>query len=392
MPTPRKVPAAFGYWFVACIGDVAYWVLITATLGSFFPAFGSGDRFPALLLSTLGIWSFHLLILSGVKGAAVVNIVVTVAKIIPIMAFVALLGQSFEGAVFAENFWGGAGRKEGDGLLHQIRATMLITVFVFIGVEGANVYSRYAQRRSDVGKATISSFLFVLGLLLLVTLLPYGILARSEIAALPQPSMAALLAVVVGGWGAIFISLGLLISILGAYLAWTLLAIEVLYIAAGNGDMPRLLRRENKHGVPAASLWFSTITVQILLLLTLLADDTIQLLLELSASMVLVPYFLVAVFAFKLAWRRRADERFDMHCLIVASIALIYTAGMVYAGGLTILLLSLLFYAPGTILYVMIRREQEARMFTAGEMVLCAVVMLGGLAGLTGLCYGVITL
>src|SRR5690606_7994191 len=125
-------------------------------------------------------------------------------------------------------------------------------VFVFIGVEGANVYSRYARRRSDVGKATISSFLFVLGLLLLVTLLPYGLLPRSEIAALPQPSMAALLAAVVGGWGAIFISLGLLISILGAYLAWTLLAIEVLYIAARNGDMPRLLRRENKRGVPAA--------------------------------------------------------------------------------------------------------------------------------------------
>src|SRR5690606_4869763 len=163
------------------------------------------------------------------------------------------------------------------------------------------------------------------------------------------------------------------------------------YIAARNGDMPRLLRRENKRGVPAASLWFSTITVQILLLLTLFTDDTIQFLLELSASMVLVPYFLVAVFAFKLVLRRRAGAPLDMQCFIVSGIALIYTAGMVYAGGLTILLLSLLFYAPGTVLYVMIRREQAARMFTAGEMVLCAVVILGGLAGLAGLCRGIIT-
>jgi arginine:ornithine antiporter / lysine permease len=67
-------------------------------------------------------------------------------------------------------------------------------------------------------------------MLALVTLLSYGILPRADFAALRQPSMASLLEYVVGHWGAVFISVGVVLSVLGAYLAWTLMAAEALYI------------------------------------------------------------------------------------------------------------------------------------------------------------------
>ena len=35
---------------------------------------------------------------------------------------------------------------------------MLVTVFVFVGIEGASVYSRYAKKREDVGIATVLGF------------------------------------------------------------------------------------------------------------------------------------------------------------------------------------------------------------------------------------------
>ena len=78
---------------------------------------------------------------------------------------------------------------------------MLVTVFVFIGIEGASVYSRYAKKRSDVGLATIAGFIGVTGLMVLVTMLPYAVLDRSGIAGMRQPSMAAVLEAVVGHWG-----------------------------------------------------------------------------------------------------------------------------------------------------------------------------------------------
>jgi len=101
---------------------------------------------------------------------------------------------------------------------------MLVTVFVFVGIEGASVYSRYAKNRDDVGIATVLGFLGVLALLVLVTMLSYGILLRPELRALATPSMAGVLEAIVGPWGKIFISIGLLISVLGNYLSWSLVA------------------------------------------------------------------------------------------------------------------------------------------------------------------------
>ena len=189
--------AAFGYWLVGCIADVSYWVLIKSTLGGFFPIFGNGDTVPAVFLSSVGLWLFHFFILRGIKGATAVNTVVTFAKIVPIVVFIIILVGAARADLFRANFWGGEGMPEAS-LFAQIRATMLVTVFVFIGIEGASVYSRHARRRSDVGVATIMGFAGVLALMVLVTLLPYAVLARTDIAAARQPSMASVLEAVVG--------------------------------------------------------------------------------------------------------------------------------------------------------------------------------------------------
>ena len=98
-------------------------------------------------------------------------------------------------------------------MANQVRNTMLVTVFVFVGIEGASVYSRYAKDRNDVGVATVLGFLGVLCLLVLVTMFSYGILLRADLAALANPSMAGVMEAIVGPWGRVFISIGLLISV-----------------------------------------------------------------------------------------------------------------------------------------------------------------------------------
>jgi hypothetical protein len=184
-----------------------------------------------VLVSSICIWIFHFTVLRGVQQAAAINKVVAVAKVVPIPLFILILAVSFKGHLFAANFWGGEGMPEAS-LFEQVRGTMLVTVFVFLGIEGASVYSRYAQKRSDVGTATIFGFIGVTTLMVLVTLLSYAVLLRAEIAGLRQPSMATVLEAVVGHWGLVFISLGLIVSVLGAYLAWQMIAAEVLFNAA----------------------------------------------------------------------------------------------------------------------------------------------------------------
>src|SRR5262245_44776942 len=138
--------SAFGYWASACVGNVTYWVLIMSTVGKIVPALGEGDTFLAMALSTVGIWLFALLVRRGVREATTINKIVTVAKLVPILVFAVVALTMLDWDVFVDNMSGGDGV---GSLFAQVRGTMLVTVFVFLGVEGASVYSRYAKRRED---------------------------------------------------------------------------------------------------------------------------------------------------------------------------------------------------------------------------------------------------
>lgn len=384
--------SALGYWSAAVLGNVSYFVLIKSTLGLFFPVFGDGNTVTAIVISSMLLWIVHSLVLRGVKEAAAINTVVTYAKIIPIFLFIVFVIYGFRADIFTANFWGGEEVSVG-AIASQVRGTMLVTVFVFVGIEGASVYSRYARNRGDVGVATLLGFLGVLCLLVLVTILSYGIMLRPELTALRNPSMAGVLEAVVGPWGAKFVSFGLLISVAGAYLSWVLLAAEILFTASHHQTMPRFLAHKNKHGVPSSALWLTNTVVQVFLILTLFAQQAFRLALELTSSMILIPYLLVAAYGFKLAWSGESYEN-DPAARRVdfarAAIALVYTAGLIYAASAKHLLLSAAIYGPGTILFIMARKERGQRIFTPVEMGMFAVAALGAVAAIYGILAGLI--
>jgi arginine:ornithine antiporter/lysine permease len=383
--------SAFGYWASACVGNVTYWILIMSTLGALAPWLGDGNTVPAVALSTVGIWAFAALVMRGVKDAAAINKIVTVAKIIPILVFVLLCLFTLDWDVFRDNLTGGP---DVGSLWDQVTGTMLATVFVFLGVEGASVYSRYAKRREDVGRATVLGFLSVLAVFASVTIVSYGILPRSEIAELRQPSMAGVLDAAVGGWGAVFVSIGLIVSVLGAYLAWTLMSSEVLYVAALDDDMPRFLRRVNAAEAPAAAVLMTTVLIQVMLFVTMASENAFDFALNMTSALSLFPFVLAAGYALKLAVTRESYETVvagRTRDLVVAAVATAYTVFLLYAAGPKYMLLSLVIYAPGTVFFVMARREQGRRVFSSGEMVIFVVSVVGAVIGVVALVAGWIT-
>jgi arginine:ornithine antiporter/lysine permease len=386
--------SAVGYWIGCCLADVACLVLIKATLGQFFPVFGDGTTPIAIAAASALLWGVHILILRGIKEAAALNTIATFAKMVPILLFIVIVIFAFKGDVFAENFWGGE-EPTFANVSNQVRNTMLVTVFVFVGIEGASVYSRYARNRNDVGIATILGFLGVLALLVLVTMLSYGILLRPELRALATPSMAGVLEAIVGPWGKIFISVGLLISVLGNYLSWSLLAAEVLHSAAVNRTMPAFLAYENARKVPAGALWLTNIVIQVFLLVTYFAEYAFTLALKMTSSMTLIPYLLVAAYGLKLAWTGEtyaADSRSRTVDWIRGAIATVYAAGMIYAGGAKFLLLSALLYAPGTALFIIARREQKKVTFTPVEWLLFGAILVAAAIALYSLAAGTLSI
>ena len=385
--------SAFGYWIGSCIGNVSYWVLIKSTLGAFFPVFGDGNTAAAIIVASIGIWLFHFMILRGTQQAAVINSIVTVAKVVPILVFILILFFAFKLDLFSYNLYGG---DLTEGVFEQVRATMFVTVFVFLGIEGASVYSRFAKKRAHVGRATIMGFVIVTSLMVLVTLLPYAVLQRAEIAGMRQPSMAQVLEAVVGHWGAIFISVGLLISVLGAYLAWSLICAEVLFTAAKTKDMPAVFAHENANKVPSTALWATNIVIQLIVITTYWSRDAFALMLNLTSAMALIPFLFVAAYGLMLTRRgetyevRPEERRRD---LIIAAVATIYTIFLLYAGGLKFIVLSAVLYAPGTVLYFWARREQGKPVFTGvSEWGIFIVATIGAVVGIWWLATGYITI
>ena len=124
--------SAWGYWLSALIGNVGYLVLLMSTIGKFLPIFEGGNTLPAIIVASVLLWLNHLLIIKGIQTATLINTITTIAKIVPIFAFIAIAAFGFHYDLFVFDFWG---EQSGLGsIVDQTRNMMLVTVWVFIGL------------------------------------------------------------------------------------------------------------------------------------------------------------------------------------------------------------------------------------------------------------------
>ncbi|PLR19970.1 arginine:ornithine antiporter [Pantoea endophytica] len=345
--------SAWGYWLCAVIANVSYLVIVFSAL-SFFTdtpdrvVFGDGNTWQAMLGASVLLWLVHCLVLRGVQTAASINVLATLGKLVPLLLFVVLALLAFNYDRFRFDF---SGVELGQPLWQQVKQTMLITLWVFIGVEGAVVVSARARNKQDVGRATLMAVLAALLVYLLVTLLSLGVIPRAELAQMRNPSMAGLMKHLLGHWGDAVIAVGLIVSVCGAYLSWTIMAAEVPFLAAQQGAFPRSIARQNRHNSPSASLWLTNGSVQVCLILIALTGADYNTLLTIASEMILVPYLLVGLYLIKVV--RGQNKPWAMFTGVGASA---YGVWLLYASGPLHLLLSVVLYAPGLLLFLYARR------------------------------------
>ncbi|QFS60859.1 amino acid permease [Pantoea dispersa] len=345
--------SAWGYWLCAVIANVSYLVIVFSAL-SFFTdtpdriVFGDGNTWQAMLSASVLLWLVHWLVLRGVQTAASINLLATLGKLVPLLLFVVLALLAFNYDRFRFDFDGIA---LGQPLWQQVKQTMLITLWVFIGVEGAVVVSARARHKKDVGRATLLAVLAALLVYLLVTLLSLGVVPRAELAQMRNPSMAGLMERLLGHWGDAVIAVGLIISVCGAYLSWTIMAAEIPFLAAQQGAFPRSIARQNRHNAPAASLWLTNGSVQVCLILIAVTGADYNTLLTIASEMILVPYLLVGLYLVKVVRGQHKPL-----ALLTGLGASAYGLWLLYASGPLHLLLSVVLYAPGLLLFLYARR------------------------------------
>ena len=399
--------SGWGYWLGSVIAQVGYATLFFNTLGHYLPLFDASHRWSSAIAVSAMTWGIFAVLTRGTQQAAIMNLITTVAKLVPIVAFVVLLAfVGFSWDRFTLDFWG---RDSGETVFEQIQGIMLFTVWVFIGVEGASVYSKQARKRTDVGRATIIGFISVLALLVSVSTLSYGVLTQAELAALPDNSMASVLTAVVGDWGGLLISVGLCLSVLGAYVSWQMLCAEPITLMALDGLLPRTVGRTNKAGAPWVAQLISTIAIQGFVIVFFANETSYNAMVQLATIMYLLPYIFSSLYLVLLASRGRglshpkAGVSFDLsgpevsgrdnrRHLAVAVLAFAYSMWLIYAADLVYVLFGAIAIIPGLIPYVATRLFKRERVFNTFEWVIVAIIVVAAVAAAWGLARGTLSL
>ena len=379
--------SAWGYWMSACLNNAGYAIMLFNALSYFFPQLGGGSTPVSIALASCFLWLIAWLLTRGVTLATGVNMVITLAKLVPLALFilcVALLAK-FDPAVFLQNFWGEAG---GMTFAEQLRSTMIALVWLFVGLEGAVVVSGRARDQHDVGRATTVGFLLVVVFYVLISVLSLGILPREQLAALSTPSLAGVFEQVIGPAGAVLVNGGVVVSLMGTMLGYLTFAAETSYQAAVRGLLPASLAKTDEHGTSRRTVLLSAGITQAFLVLSLFSAGTYQFFYTCSVYAILIPYTCAAAYYARIAWKNDRIEGALAPSLasarVAGTVALIYTAFLIWSSGMRGLTVVAIAIAPGTILYLLMRaRVQKSFLPTLADKAFAAIVAVAVMATLT---------
>ena len=348
---------AWGYWLCTAFSNVAYGVMLNDSVGAICPRL-MAHSWETVVFGSVLIWVMFGIVSCGIQTAKFINTLLAAIKVIMLIFIITIFAMFFRCDLFEADIWGSVTSLT--DIMGQVKSTMMVTLFCFFGVEGAVMMSARARRSSDVGKAGFAGFFISLILYLAVSLLCFGLLSKARLAELPDPSIAYILRITCGEWAYWFVIGAVIVSLLGGWVAWTLVVAQVPYEAALVGILPKAFRRVNRHGMPTFGLIMSSIVMELFLLMVVMADDVYLAALHITGLMIIPGYFYTGLFLF-----RKADTAGTR---TIAAITTLFCLWMAYAGGLQEMLMTSVFYLLGTGFYIRARREQGARhIFTPTE-------------------------
>lgn len=375
---------AWGYWICTACGNVAYVVMLNDSLGVFFPRL-LDHGWPTVVLGSSLIWGMFAIVVHGVKGASALNTVITALKLSCLALVVVALIVFFDLDTFTADAWGN--HDTVGSMSEQIKSTMMVTLWCFVGIEGAIVMAARARRPSDVGKAGMIGFLLAWLLYVLISVLCFGVMSRADMASLENPSIAYVLRQMLGPWAYYFVICAIIVALFGGLIAWTLMCAQVPGEAAKIGIMPRMCLHVNRYGMPWRALLVSTIMMQILIFVVVAAQKVYMAAVIITSMMVLPAYLFSSLFLLKASFHpvsllNLPAGASTLRYKLTGAACALYCLWLIYAGGLSVLAATSLCYLAGVPFYIKARAEHTPGLspFTKGEKALLLTLAAVGLS------------
>lgn len=343
-----KLPGFLVGWsnWVACIiSTAALAVGFVGYLTAIVPGLSNEPGYQAAVAVAV-IWTVTLVLVRGVKEAGLVQLLLTILKLVPLALVIVwgfVTGKT-------ENL--PALNPTGETPLAILSATVLLTMFAFIGLDvgvmpAGNVKdpTRTLPRAVVIGTSTVA-VVYILATAAVMLLIPAGQLATST-----SPFADAVRGI--GEWAPPLITIGALVSIVGS-LNGNIFCTAQQSMAAGlEGVAPKVLAKLNKGEAPWVSLVFTSAIATGLLLLNYSRGlvGAFTFLIMMTTVACLVAYLVCALAELKHSWRTARAWA------AVAAIAAVYSAFAIFGAGQESLVWGLVLVVLGVPVYYLGRQR-----------------------------------
>ena len=339
----------WGYWMLSWISNPALAVAavgyISALSGGLHPLM----HFTLEMSIIIGLTAFNLM---GLKITGIVELWVTVLKVIPLLAL-PLIGLFF---INPENFSHVTPAAQPFGA--AFNATAFLTLWAFIGLETGTVPAGQVKNsRQTVPRATILGTVIAAIVYILGTVVIMGVVPAQELIHSKAPYADAAHHIFGGSWG-IPVAIAAIISCLGTLNGWLIIVGRIPFGAAQDGLFPEIFTRVTRHGTPCWGVFISSLCSVPLLLLSLQNTlmEQFNFIIEVAVTLILLVYAVSILAYFKLLFR---DRQFSVTKISIGVGALIFTGWALWAASLKMVMLSLTIILSGIPMHLWMKAKKN---------------------------------
>lgn len=373
--------ATWGYWIGNLAGNIAIVTTFASYLSTFFPVMTSQAELATIgnftlkagnaitfFVCTIVLWGTHVIILKGMEGAGKINLAATTAKVTGFFIFIIIGLTAFEASNLTP-FIADKATEIGEtvGMIGQIKAAAVVTLWAFIGVESAVVFSSRAKKQTDVKRATVLGLMITLAIYIGISTLVMGLLPQEVLVTSEKPLIDAIETVLGPVGGKLLAALGL-ISLIGSTIGWTMISAEIPSVAAKQGIFIPRFMKENKKGIPAFSLLLTNALGQLFIFSTISnsISEAFNFIIYIATLSYLFPYVIAAAFQVKLVMTGETYENGNGRLKdgIIGGLATFYAVYVLFAGtsDLKTFLLGILLLVSGLAFYGFMKQKDSAEL------------------------------
>ena len=341
---------AWGYWISCWVNNAAIAVAIVSALSFFFPELVT-NPFYATITGLSFIWFFTFTSSKGIKSSGNIQILTTIAKLIPLVLIILFGFFIFDLEIFPEfNL-----TDQNDFEILPVVAVM--TLYAFLGLECASIPAENIKNpEKNIPKATMAGTLISTLIYILSTIVLFGIISAENLINSPAPFAEA--GEIIGGkYFGFLISAGAAISAIGALNGWILITSYMPMTMANDRLFPKVFAKKNKKGFPYLSLLLGSILTSFVMTMNYTDGlvDRFEFLILLTTLSTLIPYFFVSVSYILFHVEKRLFKINSFRSVILGLFGSLYSLWAIFGSGIDSIVYGTILLILGIPIYLILK-------------------------------------